>query len=197
MFFVTHLWLGKWVLDGQLLFCLRVSSFFFPSTVPAYNAWTIFVFGYRSLLVACFNCASIFAFCSVIRFSRSDEIMVGRWGLLQIYWYPMYGFFIFTWISFDELTDLFPCFIFLYLPPSNLNITRRVSEKSSRFCLFLFARPPKLTYFLFPPLTFVHLPNSFRNRTLCTKGNPENYTVEYRYGLPHVTRLHEKTLWDL
>jgi len=30
--------------------------------------------------------------------------------------------------------------------------------------------------------------------TLCTKDEPENYTVEYRYGLPHVTRLHVKTL---
>jgi len=29
--------------------------------------------------------------------------------------------------------------------------------------------------------------------TLCTKDNPENYTVEYRYGLPHVTRVHVKT----
>ncbi|KAF8810306.1 alkaline phytoceramidase [Phlegmacium glaucopus] len=29
--------------------------------------------------------------------------------------------------------------------------------------------------------------------TLCTKDDPKNYTVVYRYGLPHVTRLHVKT----
>lgn len=50
-----------------------------------------------------------------------------------------------------------------------------------------FARsPPELTYGFFPPF-----------RTLCTKDSSENYTVEYRYGLPHVTRLHIKSAWVL
>lgn len=52
-------WPIAFLLEGQFLF---------PLIVPAYTFLTLFVFGHRSLLVACFNCASIFciSFCNQI-----------------------------------------------------------------------------------------------------------------------------------
>ena len=95
-----------------------------------------------------------FIFSSVIRFFRFDEIMVGCWGLLQIHWYPMYAF-MFTWIFFSMgLLICFLAYVPLFSSFELKNITRHVSAKSTRFCLFLFARPPKLTFFSPLPTRF-------------------------------------------